>query len=264
MRPARPRPPGADVHTFYGSVIDAAPHREGTAAPAKRRMKQSKLLNQASKSGYLKRIADDSVMHPSLRRFPAKRLREFLVGLANTRAAPGDVPGWERFVRSFQDFFPPRFCDVFSKDFPGDRKEILATVAELRDRVRFAWNEKDGEAREWRIYVLRDVACTLIDPTDRLTDEELRTYTLPAQDFDETPPRDALQQALIYLGRRARSSRVCEWDDCDQEKYFLATQPNQRYCTDVCALEAQRKRKMGSWEHYGKDWREKRKKGKKR
>jgi hypothetical protein len=214
-------------------------------------MRKFKRSDRDVKIGTLKRIAAESAI-PALRKFPAKRLREFLVGFANTQAGPRD---WERFMRSYREFFPRPVVGA-EKDF------YFAELANAQLLLRDVWQERDGEKREWLIYMLRNYSARTLtaDPMVVVGDTSYVRRTPPPT----LPPRDALQQALIYLGRRPRSARVCGREDCDQEKYFLATQPNQRYCTDVCALEAQRKRKRGAWEDYGKDWRAKRKQGTKR
>ena len=157
-------------------------------------------------------------------------------------------------MRSYREFFPRPVVGA-EKDF------YFAELSNVQRLLRDVWQERDGEKREWAIYMLRNYSAKTITAEPMFV---LGENSYARRTSDDPPPRDGLQQALIYLGRRPRSARVCGREDCDQEKYFLATQPNQRYCTDVCALEAQRKRKRGSWEDYGKDWREKRKQGTKR
>jgi hypothetical protein len=181
-----------------------------------------------------KRLAENS---PS--KLPRKRLGEFLVGMANTKAEEGDVQAWERFIRSFRGFFPYHH--------PGE--EYPELLARFRELLQSAWSEQDREKRDWAIHVLRDYGAIVSGNPEREEGYLER----------EPPPRDGLQQALLYLGRSAGLARKCAYEKCDQDRFFLASQPNQQYCTDVCSIAAQRERKRGWWSLHGNEWRGKRK-----
>jgi len=69
--------------------------------------------------------------------------------------------------------------------------------------------------------------------------------------------RTLFEQALLHLVREANRARYCQNPDCPAP-YFFAARRSQKYCSDICALPAQREFKGRWWVEHGNRWREQR------
>jgi hypothetical protein len=78
--------------------------------------------------------------------------------------------------------------------------------------------------------------------------------------FKDGPPRPSyFENCAVYLQRRLKFVRTCNWPDCEVRPYYIADKPKQKYCSEICAREARLASKRKSW-HKHPEW----EKGKKR
>jgi hypothetical protein len=75
-------------------------------------------------------------------------------------------------------------------------------------------------------------------------------------------PQTTVERVLYFLLQNADRVKRCANMECTRP-FFIATQPNERYCSDACAQNVQRLAKAAWWKESGKEWRESKKRGKK-
>lgn len=76
-------------------------------------------------------------------------------------------------------------------------------------------------------------------------------------------PRDLNEYVWLSLLQYSQRLGICaNKDNGCPTPYFLKSKPNQKYCSDGCALPAQREFKRQWWESHGQQWRRKRAKKK--
>lgn len=201
----------------------------------------------------------------TLRPVSEKRLREFLVGLANIKVRHSDdVDDAARLVQRYREFFPAWYPgDSYwaqqvhrfrQGDIPADelRKWSLRPLIALRNDLRRMWEMKEGDDRkDWGVYLMRKRMWALTaHPTikDGIFDGLLS---------QRPPPLDALQQACLYFQAKSYSCRTCR-PACMITPYFIATKRNQRYCDEVCAKAVQAEVKQVWWRIKGPKWRKER------
>jgi hypothetical protein len=129
----------------------------------------------------------------------------------------------------------------------------------LRNAIRKVWKERDLTAK--RLAILKIAQ----DNTyHRLVD--LAGDSDPSWAFSKdvgsasrlgipTP----FQQILEYLIRPNVRTSICTNPRCSAP-YFFSSRLGQKFCSDACALPAQRKFKRRWWAEHGREWRAKRKK----
>jgi hypothetical protein len=162
--------------------------------------------------------------HLAGKKISRERLEEFLVAIVNIEESEGLEA--PRLSDPVWGGLVRRFPDFFPRPWPAREK----------DRIHYAGEVADAGERlkcAWPGYLAEEMT-------------------------------DGVEQALLYIRRRPKRARICAREGCDQDYFFFASQPNQRYCTDVCAKAAQREFKRDWWTARGKEWRGKRKKGTKR
>jgi hypothetical protein len=76
-------------------------------------------------------------------------------------------------------------------------------------------------------------------------------------------PRDLNEYVWLSLLQYSQRLGLCEnhGGDC-KNHYFVKIKPNQKFCTEECALPAQREFKRQWWDSHGQQWRRKRAKKK--
>jgi hypothetical protein len=179
------------------------------------------------------------------------KARQFLQELANLRDG---VDAANRFENNFNE--------LLNKD--DSRTHILAEVEcggceasperaitllddrygpllALREEVRTIWTTPDLKVREWRIFLFG------ADPTVSVS---LAAAIGPP---DPTP----FQQALMHLLKCAATMTCCSNKECPAP-YFFARRKSQKFCSDICALPAQREHKRRWWSRHGEKWRKRR------
>ena len=174
----------------------------------------------------------------NLARISAKRLRNFLLGVVNSNGAAGDAI-W--FRRQFSDFFPGEWLS-WAVGLPGaltepEFWEVMLLIQ--RDHLRAVWNSPDTRTAEWRTFTLRyREHDNMPPPLQRNRDMEL-------------PAAVPLQQALTYLEQNVDLLRRCGNPDCKTMPYFFAERRSQKYCSEPCALPAQKAAKLRWWNKHG-------------
>jgi hypothetical protein len=207
-----------------------------------------------------------------MRPISAREAREFLTALANIGGWPRhlprhpplellripgisykEVPGKDNFkdaewlLKRFSKFFPP---DI-PKD-AGEREKYLLQLLEVRNYLRLAWETSDLSKRLWRIKTVMSFA-------RRLTvHRTVEPHTLQTVLELEGPPKDAIQQSLLYFEARASLARQCLNPDCRKDRFFFAEKPNQKYCSDPCSEVARSAAKKLWWDMHGSAWRKNR------
>ncbi len=119
----------------------------------------------------------------------------------------------------------------------------------LRDFLRRAWDTSDLRERDWYLFKFRDlynlmVRRSAMSPADRQSDE--------TDEVNAGAPRHAAPQvtpieaAVFHFQRHADRARRCPNPECPAP-YFIADKKGQRYCSEACALPAQRESKRLWW-----------------
>lgn len=190
-----------------------------------------------------------------MREINASEKRSFLLALANSTDS-----AW--VVKRFPKFFAPELPNDSAplrwiqshlrQDMDADAKRlaVLRQVEGLGNLLRTAWTTSDNDIRQWQTNYLRQFARWLtVHPS---TDEDALRRMLQ----DGPPPRDTLQQALLYFQSRGRMARKCAAnEECRQTRFFFAEKPNQKYCSDTCTEEARNAAKKLWWDQHGTEWR---------
>jgi hypothetical protein len=108
---------------------------------------------------------------------------------------------------------------------------------ELRDKLRSVWATSDLKEKEWRIFLFRADSTMTVSFLSKL----------------EVPAPSPFEQTVMYLFKRASKTRCCQNREC-HSPYFWASRRSQKYCSDVCALPAQRSYKRLWWQKNGEEW----------
>jgi hypothetical protein len=173
--------------------------------------------------------------------------KSFLQELANLSDDPKAVT---RFERRFAPFLPwagqqtqPRTVPFDSVDSGEPASSILTIdlsndrLFSLRNKLRSVWATSDLKEKEWRIFLLRADS----------------TMTVSFLSSLEVPAPSPFEQTVMYLFKRASKTRCCHNREC-HSPYFWASRSSQKYCSDVCALPAQRSYKRLWWQKNGEEW----------
>jgi hypothetical protein len=156
----------------------------------------------------------------------AQRAKRCLLDWANLRAASGDVDTvHRRLIQRYPEIFPAGAPD--GPLMPSQQSEgIVLGFGMLLVK---AWDARTLRVREW---YLHDAESFYHRVTNRFAD----------------PPTHATPiEALVYYFRRnAERALHCPNPDC-VAPYFFATKKGQKYCSDICALPAQRESKLRWW-----------------
>ena len=195
-----------------------------------------------------------------VRRVKAKESRSFLDALVNQDA--------QLVTRRFKGkgFLPPEFpVDGYSSRlllphlpmgwdayFEGPKETNLRDLEHLQKGLREIWGSSDRERVAWRIVSLRRMARRLtVHPS---VDNQVLNQLLDR----DCPPRDALQEVLVYFQEHSHVARKCANGQCGQTPYFFAETPNQKYCSDTCSYAKRSEAKTLWWHTKGSDWRKSR------
>jgi hypothetical protein len=134
------------------------------------------------------------------------------------------------------------------------KNEHTHNLLPLRDAVRNVWKERDLTAR--RLGILR------------IAQDQYHQYWASDTDPSWAFPKDVdrasrpiptpFQQMLEYLIRPNVRTSICTNPQCSAP-YFFSSRLGRKFCSDACALPAQRKFKRRWWAEHGREWRAKRK-----
>ena len=191
------------------------------------------------------------------RRVPPKRADEYLWHLLNLRA--DDRKRQAEFSRKFEDLLPRNL--LFAKQdwepvmISQDRSDLVQLA---RHGLAHAWRGPTTLVRE--VSVLRLIGLYLHndpDPpgTDLFPFGQKAEYQTWLVDQSVDGFLLVLLRALHIVGQM----RYCPNPTCPTP-YFIAKKRRQKYCSEECALPAQREFKRAWWEEHGKGWRAERKK----
>jgi hypothetical protein len=123
---------------------------------------------------------------------------------------------------------------------------------ELRRKVRDIWLMPDRRGKEWyafRMIESAGIAVANVPPYEARLERDLGTLWSNAR--KPVPPLTAIELCLRHLIAKGDKARICQNKDCDKPYYF-ATRRSQKYCSERCALPAQRKFKRDWWNRSGK------------
>lgn len=177
-----------------------------------------------------------------------------LANLRDEAAAP-------RFRRRFGSVFHPQLPLQLIQDWAirgeeedvgnlsQDQKIWKYWLLPLRDSVRRVWI-RDERDKRWGTF--RILEKYFLIGSCRLAEGPVRDDAdwLP----DDLGPETICERIFVYLS--GRTSR-CENRDC-HAPYFFARRRSQKYCSDACAVPAQREFKRKWWAENGTTWRRKR------
>ena len=128
-----------------------------------------------------------------------------------------------------------------------DDLQWVGEMVQVRDALRAIWREPDLRRREWLTYRLRE---HLMAKADSRFIQAAGVISGP-EVIDRLPPPSPFEQAIMQLLKSADRARYCANPDCPAP-YFLAKRRSQKYCSDICALPAQREFKRRWWDEHGK------------
>ncbi len=184
----------------------------------------------------------------TLARVSAAQVRRFLEELVNLS---DDLKAAERFKVRFARFLPwahlrQQAVTLISEgEVPPNAQRMRMIhydeLLPLRDALRSVWVTPDLATKEWRILSLGS----------------MMTFLGSVYFSAEPRPLTPFGQALVYFFRSASTTRYCTNPNC-HTPYFFATRRGQKYCSEVCALPAQREYKRRWWRQHGSTWRKSR------
>lgn len=175
-----------------------------------------------------------------------RRAEKLLCDWANLR---GDVAAFRRLFG--------RYPEIFEKN--GEESTHTEIARWLRGLLLKAWDAPDQRRREWFIHEveayyhkLHDDSALKKDVGDETAHGILGSYIEPGDLLFELrttePPDQAtpLEAMMCYFRRNADQARHCPNPDC-LAPYYFATKKGQKYCSEPCALPAQREAKRRWW-----------------
>jgi hypothetical protein len=190
-------------------------------------------------------------------------VKTFLLELANLR---NDVDAGKQFLLRFAGLWPPtgkyetRNIENDIDKGPGAKPEleqIIEMLVEhwllpLREGVRAIWVAPDLRTRQWGVLRILDEMIFKEDISD--------AYAWPFLRYPDRivnlPPPTAFEQVLRYLIQPNLRAYVCANGECPAP-YFFGSRIGQKYCSEDCALPAQREFKRAWWAAHGNAWRRK-------
>lgn len=192
----------------------------------------------------------------TLARVPPAKAELFLRELTNL--ADG-LPATRRLKARFPDLVPGRAWwvdqqqkaleEMYDVKLAGDEfdEELhWKHLLQIRDGLRLIWVEPDLRRREWLVFRLRDHVMGREDP--RFI-EAVGPISSDSP-FKHLPPPSSFEQATMYLFKWADRARYCGNPDCPAP-YFFVQRRSQKYCSEACALPAQREFKRRWWAEHG-------------
>lgn len=213
--------------------------------------------------------------------FTPKRAEALLQFWANLADVSADEFGseLESLTKSAPEIFGALIGLLEPSDSQGveeSREDFVRSAWGLRENLRAAWQATDLREREWYIYELRRLyarhtevySLRAMEPAlksivNRLVSQspESESVSLGMQQLgaefrnrsrfygywvDPPPALTAFERTMFHFQRIAHRARKCENPEC-MAPYFFMKRKGQKYCTEECALPAQRKAKSEWW-----------------
>jgi len=191
------------------------------------------------------------------RRVDPKKSDEVLQELLNLRF--DDEAARSRFLRRFEDVLPTNvfFGVSHSDSWVINSDSVLDASKRIRSYLAEAWRAPTLLARE--ISLLKIVGMYLDTREEpRLVDSKVFRYNEEYWAKEAASRVDAFVLVLLRALHIADRMRYCPNPACPAP-YFIAKKRRQKYCSDACALPAQREFKRAWWDEHGEEWRAKRK-----
>lgn len=191
-----------------------------------------------------------------------QRAEQFLLALANLRGAwpltGNDETELRRTIEALDNL------RLSYKDLLADCEPVGILV--LREFVRKAWDAPDERRLEWWACQFRDYAhkmtkrvssvrvradSLLLNPQPlprvpsslAITFSEAVAIVAQAEPVGLTP----LEEVGARLPQLMKRAKRCANPDCRVTPYFLAEKNSRKFCSDVCAIPAQRAAKLRWW-----------------
>jgi len=193
-------------------------------------------------------------------RVHARRAETFLQELLNLRT--DDERACAKFNQRFSDLMPMHlsflpnelFPPYASTDAPPISPTLLASMT--RDYLAEVWGAPTVFARE--ITLMRFVGAYLHteEPRRHLTSRVMK-YNQEYWAKEAASHVDTFLLVLLKALHIVDRMRYCPNPECPAP-YFIAKRRSQKYCSDACALPAQREFKRAWWSDHGNEWRAKR------
>jgi hypothetical protein len=197
----------------------------------------------------------------SLAHHSAQKLKNFLAHLANL-PDQADARDVHYFKRHFGELFLPevpwsvvdhwaiRVEEEDVVELSKDERLWKYWLVPLRNAVRVIWVSPDLRIKQWGVF-------RVLEKYFLVGDRSLSVG--PVHDDSEwfvghLGPPSFCESAMLQLVRFARLTKLCVNPGC-QTPYFLASRQSQQYCSEPCALPAQRKSQRKWWAANGPDWR---------
>jgi hypothetical protein len=124
-------------------------------------------------------------------------------------------------------------------------EQETAWVWTLHEHLCHVWDQPDPRTREWGVFLL------LLLVRGEAGSRHLTVLGFPGP----LPPPTPFEKALLWFVDVRDRARHCPNPDCPAPYYF-ATRRSQKYCSDRCALPAQREFKRRWWAEHGAERRQ--------
>jgi hypothetical protein len=113
----------------------------------------------------------------------------------------------------------------------------------FRDSLQRVWKGRDERDRRYSLFVFL---------------QHVYQYQAAARFWTAEPPlMSKLEAAVLYFLENTRTAQTCLNPECPA-RYFFASRRSQRYCSEACAVPAQREHKRQWWAKHGRVWRRQR------
>jgi hypothetical protein len=192
----------------------------------------------------------------------AKKFLEDLVNMSDERIADEALAAVEAFERHYGDIIPIKWLlsehrktieeiKAGPSAYYIDTRTMTHATPELRDALRAIWIAPDLRTKEWGTLNLihRSIVHDDSFPNYGPLSVDVRNGSV-----EPLPPPTTFEICLRYMLRNASRTVVCANVECN-EPYFFARRRSQKYCSEECALPAQRAFKREWWAKNGKEWR---------
>jgi hypothetical protein len=142
------------------------------------------------------------------------------------------------------------------------RERALEMLRKIRWYLRQFWTSPDLHTRDWYLHRAREYHHHhLIQPQTIEARQELEAASTADEAreksshlniqvqraLDAPPRRTPFEESLFHLQRIADRVRYCPNPECRGTPYFILSKKGQKYCSEPCALPAQRESKRKWW-----------------
>jgi hypothetical protein len=204
----------------------------------------------------------------NLARVPDGRARRFLLDFANLsdESVERDTRVLAAIEERYKDIIPNKWLVTLQEDLIArtkrsglllliDPRNIVLSARPLRDAIRAIWIASDSRTKEWGVFRLIESATT--SDTNVLPDVIPAALSIKDGRVAPIQPETPFERCMRYLLLQGTRPAVCANANCPGP-YFFARRRSQKYCSEDCALPAQRQFKREWWAKNGRQWRSQR------